>query len=93
MKIKYAIAILITFFSFNCLSEELSALCESQRTADLTKCALFHYKEADANLNRSYQIVLNSISDENKILFRESQRSWIKFRDVKWTPSSRQISV
>ncbi|MGL6023415.1 MAG: lysozyme inhibitor LprI family protein, partial [Cetobacterium sp.] len=40
-----------------------------------------YYKELDKVLNKSYKELMSVLSEDDKIALRDSQRTWIKFRD------------
>jgi uncharacterized protein YecT (DUF1311 family) len=49
---------------------------------ELNICSDLEYKKADEGLNKTYQKALKILTDKNeKGLFVQSQRAWIKYRD------------
>lgn len=48
---------------------------------DMNNCANIAFKASDKNLNEAYRKLMDSKDINFKNLLKESQRSWIKFRD------------
>ena len=54
-----------------------------QNTFDMRVCASKQYKDADAELNRVYKIVMSALDDdEQKSLLRKAQLAWLQYRDA-----------
>ena len=54
----------------------------AQTTRDMVVCAQSDYDMADADLNRYYQEQRASLDEKGKIILRDAQRAWIKYRDA-----------
>ncbi|MDT9190172.1 MULTISPECIES: lysozyme inhibitor LprI family protein [Limnospira] len=56
--------------------------CEGMNTqADLNACAIERYRNADAQLNSTYQRLTSMISADRRQKLVQAQLSWIQFRD------------
>jgi uncharacterized protein YecT (DUF1311 family) len=56
--------------------------CSGHTTADLNECAKITFRNADAELNSVYRILLSKITDRvTKEKLIKAQRTWIAFRD------------
>ena len=58
--------------------------CENaQTTVEMRDCAGKEYEAADAALNKVYQQLMSTLSDEgHRTVLKEAQLAWIKFRDA-----------
>lgn len=50
-------------------------------TADMHNTLLFEMAEYDKLLNKYYRLLMDRLSEEDKITFRDAQRAWLKYRD------------
>src|SRR5436190_24171200 len=48
----------------------------------LNICSLREFEHADAELNATYKKIFSKLHDNEKALFQNSERAWIKFRDA-----------
>jgi uncharacterized protein YecT (DUF1311 family) len=90
---KTAIAFLLILFTINGFSQtseehiidkELRCCLDSSQnytTAGMSGCVIKATEEWDKELNKNYQKLLLLLTDEQKIMLKESQRKWIEFRD------------
>ncbi len=78
---KLIVFIIINLTFLTSASAEIN--CSSLATADeYFKCQL---NKVDKRLNSEYKQIIKSSTPENKKLFREAQREWIKYRDKNCT--------
>jgi|GEM_PF-621728 len=56
-------------------------LRENYTTAGMVKCTNLAIKKWDEELNVKYQELLGLMTEDQKIILKESQRKWIEFRD------------
>ena len=70
----------LAFVSFQAYA---SGPCDKAITdADLLKCADAEFSAADKKLNDTYSKLLNALDPEGQHKLKESQRAWVKFRDL-----------
>ena len=50
-------------------------------TADMHNTLSFKITEYDKLLNKYYKLLMNRLSNEDKVKFKEAQRVWLKYRD------------
>lgn len=74
MKTNYFIVLILVLLlnSFN---------SAAQTQAEMNQTAYDDYKKADAELNKVYKEVLQSLNKKEKQLLIKAQKDWIKFRD------------
>lgn len=71
--------IILSYGSNSALAKDCSRL--DTQTA-LNICAGENFKQADAELNAAYAILLGRISLKGREKLQEAQRSWIKYKDA-----------
>jgi uncharacterized protein YecT (DUF1311 family) len=54
---------------------------EHYSTIDMHFTILFCMTEYDKLLNKYYRLIMDKLTDEDKIKFRDAQRLWLQFRD------------
>ncbi len=54
---------------------------ENQTTIGMTQCVVRAIEKWDKELNTKYQLLLNLLTDEQKVKLRNAQRQWLAFRD------------
>lgn len=58
-----------------------NAKCDSTKTVDLINCTSQNLSLSDEALNKNYKEALASIRGKHESKLRNTQRSWLKFRD------------
>jgi uncharacterized protein YecT (DUF1311 family) len=53
----------------------------AQTQAEMDEIAFKDFKKADAELNKIYKELMNSLSKTDKSLLITAQRNWLKYRD------------
>jgi uncharacterized protein YecT (DUF1311 family) len=76
LKYKFAVAILLSFFSVQ--------IAFSQTQLEINQSSCEQYEQADGELNRVYQQVLKDYKSDAVFIqkFKQAQRTWITFRDA-----------
>lgn len=64
------------------VKEILDTGCESGTTLLMRRCAYYHYKIADIEMNEVYNKVKNKLTSEAQEKLTTAQRAWIKYRDA-----------
>lgn len=64
-----------------CFALGVAAMAVAQTTADMEKEAGAALEKADAELNKVYKELRETLSDEEKERLKEVQKLWITFRD------------
>jgi uncharacterized protein YecT (DUF1311 family) len=59
----------------------LDHCAHAETTEDLNRCGQLYLAESEANLKRSYQEALGSLSNDDKKRLVTAQRAWIAFRE------------
>jgi len=59
-----------------------SAHVSAQSQAEMNQEAAANFKKADAELNRTYSMLLASLDDEARAKLKAAQRAWVVFRDA-----------
>ena len=72
MNIRYFF--MIVFLGFFAVSTANAAGVDDTRPAE--------FKHNDQQLNKTYQILINRLSSEDKRKLQNAQRAWLKFRDI-----------
>lgn len=65
------------------VSEPCMALPGGETTVGITACFRRESKVWDGMLNRDYQALKRAMSREEFVALRDTQRAWIKYRDLK----------
>ncbi len=73
------IVLIVPSISF--AEQNKNTLCESTKTIDLIYCTDQNFNSADQALNENYSKAMASVTPQSKIELRNTQRSWLKFRD------------
>lgn len=60
----------------------LALSASAQTQMEMNFQALEDFKKADAKLNKVYQETMKQLSPERQKLLRETQRAWLKYRDL-----------
>ena len=81
----YAIKILIFGLMFIASAQSAPDCNQPQTTADMRDCAAINLDQSDHQLNAVYGKLMKKLDDEGQRKLKESQRSWIKFRDLNAT--------
>ncbi len=80
-KYKSILALIIFLLSSPLYGEELSEVCKQRVLFEYIECVSQQTKLADKRLNSHYKILRDQLNKEDKIKLRNTQRTWIKFRD------------
>lgn len=56
--------------------------CEGETQLEMNLCAAENYKKADAELNKTWKLLIANLLDEEVEELREVQRLWLRFRDA-----------
>ncbi|MBJ9935702.1 hypothetical protein BFR77_00390 [Acinetobacter pittii] len=84
MNKRIQIYILTIFISSCTFAEKVSSVCIPDSTVfnDILNCYLADYKKNDKILNSLYQKKISTLSKENKKKLRDSQREWVKKKEI-----------
>lgn len=66
-------------------ADSIGPCLAEQRQWALTSCADSAYHKADADLTRTYRLVLARLAGTDRVKLRLAQRAWLRFRDAQCT--------
>ncbi|WNY88888.1 lysozyme inhibitor LprI family protein [Leclercia adecarboxylata] len=90
MKHTWWSVLLLAFFSHSSKAEQMGSNIDSSlkqckidaiSTSDSQNCYNVALKEWDSELGKQYKLLMNGQSDNVRVVLRDSQRQWIKYRD------------
>jgi uncharacterized protein YecT (DUF1311 family) len=82
-KVPQAVAVVMLVAANDAAWSQAPECNEDGTQIELTACAVRDFNTADAELNRVYKKLMDSLTTENQKRLRNEQRGWLKERDPK----------
>ena len=82
LMMKFLSLVLLLFITAPVRSQVPSDPCKGETTFEMKQCSAKKYKQADNELNKTYQQLMSKLSDDgHRISLKTAQQAWLKYRD------------